>query len=166
MQITVKGRQRDFEQGASALDVLRELDPDARKNAIAARINGEALPAPAQPSGVGGGGQDRFQWMDMAIFLFFAAAFGGGILRRMFGKAGIEVARADQLIGATLAGVEAARALEVEVGAPLLRLTRVVFDVAGRPVERVVALYRADVQRGFDAMSAALKREALSNRGK
>ena len=47
-------------------------------------------------------------------------------------------------IGATLAGVEAARALEVEVGAPLLRLTRVVFDVAGRPVERVVALYRAD----------------------
>lgn len=62
----------------------------------------------------------------------------------LLGKAGIEVARADQLIGATLAGVEAARALEVEVGAPLLRLTRVVFDVAGRPVERVVALYRAD----------------------
>ena len=62
----------------------------------------------------------------------------------LLGKAGIEVARADQLIGATLAGVEAARALELEVGAPLLRLTRVVFDTAGRPVERVVALYRAD----------------------
>ena len=59
-------------------------------------------------------------------------------------KAGIQLARADQYIGATLAGVEAARALEVEVGAPLLRLTRTVFDVAGRPVERLVALYRAD----------------------
>jgi GntR family transcriptional regulator len=59
-------------------------------------------------------------------------------------KAGIDVAEADQLIGATLAGVEAALALGVEVGAPLLRLTRVVFDAAGRPVERVVALYRAD----------------------
>lgn len=62
----------------------------------------------------------------------------------LLGKAGITVSRADQLIGATLAGVEAARALDVEVGAPLLRLTRVVFDDDGKPVERVVALYRAD----------------------
>lgn len=62
----------------------------------------------------------------------------------LLGQAGITVARADQLIGATLAGVEAARALGVEVGAPLLRLARVVFDAGGKPVERVVALYRAD----------------------
>lgn len=62
----------------------------------------------------------------------------------LLGKVGIQVARADQFIGATLAGVEAAVALDVEVGAPLLRLTRIVFDVKGRPVERVVALYRAD----------------------
>lgn len=62
----------------------------------------------------------------------------------LLGKVGIRVARADQFIGATLAGVEAARALTVEVGAPLLRLTRIVFDVNDRPVERVVALYRAD----------------------
>lgn len=57
---------------------------------------------------------------------------------------GIRLARADQFIGATLAGVEAAAALGVDVGAPLLRLTRVVFDETDRPVERVVALYRAD----------------------
>jgi GntR family transcriptional regulator len=62
----------------------------------------------------------------------------------LLGKVGIRVSRADQFIGATLAGVEAARALTVEVGAPLLRLTRIVFDVNNRPVERVVALYRAD----------------------
>lgn len=62
----------------------------------------------------------------------------------LLGAAGIEIASADQFIGATLAGVEASRALEVDVGAPLLRLTRVVIDVTGKPVERVIALYRAD----------------------
>ena len=65
-------------------------------------------------------------------------------LFELLGKVGVDVAAADQLIGATLAGVEAARALEVQVGEPLLRLTRVVFDREGRAVERVVALYRAD----------------------
>lgn len=62
----------------------------------------------------------------------------------LLGRAGVRLVGADQWIGATLAGVEAARALGVEVGAPLLRLTRLVFDDAGRVVERVVALYRAD----------------------
>jgi GntR family transcriptional regulator len=62
----------------------------------------------------------------------------------LLGDAGIDIGEAEQLIGATLAGVEAARALGVEVGAPLLRLVRVVFDSKRRPVERVIALYRAD----------------------
>ncbi len=65
-------------------------------------------------------------------------------LFELLAKVGIEVGEADQLIGATLAGVEHARALGVEVGAPLLRVTRVVFDTRRRPVERVIALYRAD----------------------
>lgn len=59
-------------------------------------------------------------------------------------SSGVTVASAEQYLGATLAGVEAAAALAVEVGAPLLRLVRVVLDGTGRPVERVVALYRAD----------------------
>jgi GntR family transcriptional regulator len=62
----------------------------------------------------------------------------------LLGSAGVDIGEAEQLIGATLAGVEAARALGVEVGAPLLRLVRVVFDSKQRPVERVIALYRAD----------------------
>jgi GntR family transcriptional regulator len=62
----------------------------------------------------------------------------------LLGKVGIDVGEADQLIGATLAGVQAAQALQVDVGAPLLRVSRVVYDRAGRAVERVVALYRAD----------------------
>jgi GntR family transcriptional regulator len=59
-------------------------------------------------------------------------------------KHGIEVASAEQHIGATLANLEVARALDVAAGAPLLRITRVVFDGSGRAVERVIALYRAD----------------------
>jgi GntR family transcriptional regulator len=62
----------------------------------------------------------------------------------LLARSGVRVAEAEQLIGATLAGVEAARALGVAVGAPLLKLTRVVLDASGRPVERVIALYRAD----------------------
>ena len=62
----------------------------------------------------------------------------------LLGRAGVQVGSAEQWIGATLAGVEAAGALTIDVGAPLLRLTRVVRDVRGKPVERVVALYRAD----------------------
>jgi GntR family transcriptional regulator len=62
----------------------------------------------------------------------------------LLGKVGVRVAHADQYIGATLASVEAARALEIELGAPLLRIARTVFDDRERAVERVVALYRAD----------------------
>lgn len=62
----------------------------------------------------------------------------------LLATAGIRVARADQYIGATLAGVDLAGVLEIEVGAPVLRLVRVVFDRSDKPVERVVALYRAD----------------------
>ncbi|MFZ9709020.1 MAG: GntR family transcriptional regulator [Steroidobacteraceae bacterium] len=62
----------------------------------------------------------------------------------LLGRVRIRIERADQFIGATLAGVEAAKALELSVGAPLLRLVRTVFDDTGRPVERVIALYRAD----------------------
>jgi threonyl-tRNA synthetase len=43
MLIQVKEASKEFEEGASALDVLRELDPDARKSAIAARHNGSLV---------------------------------------------------------------------------------------------------------------------------
>jgi GntR family transcriptional regulator len=62
----------------------------------------------------------------------------------LLGTVGVRVTHADQYIGAALAGVEAARALAIEVGAPLLRIARTVFDADERAVERVIALYRAD----------------------
>ena len=80
--ITPNFRKGDYAAGLSAA-----------ADQIAARIKGEELPAPTQRTGSrsGTGSQGGFQWMDMAIFLFFAAAFGGGILRRIFGKAGIGI---------------------------------------------------------------------------
>jgi GntR family transcriptional regulator len=59
-------------------------------------------------------------------------------------QAGIRVREAEQWIGATLATVEIARALSIDVGAPLLRVVRVVSDQHARAVERVVALYRGE----------------------
>lgn len=59
-------------------------------------------------------------------------------------KAGVTVADADQTITATLADAAAAQALEVKLGAPLLRISRTVFDPAGRVVEFIVGLYRPD----------------------
>jgi GntR family transcriptional regulator len=58
--------------------------------------------------------------------------------------AGLRVGAAEQWIGATLAGANEARALQTRVGSPLLRIVRVVMNSAARPIERVVALYRAD----------------------
>ncbi len=59
-------------------------------------------------------------------------------------KAGVAVARADQAITATLADPISASALGIEVGAPLIKLSRLVFDRSEHPVEWLVALYRAD----------------------
>lgn len=59
-------------------------------------------------------------------------------------RAGVHVQSADQTITAGLADAEMAPLLETEVGAPLLRLSRVVRDRDGRPVELLTALYRPD----------------------
>ncbi|WP_424136802.1 GntR family transcriptional regulator [Roseomonas chloroacetimidivorans] len=59
-------------------------------------------------------------------------------------RSGLRMGRARQSIGATLAGPELAEALEVEIGAPLIELTRLVQDEQGRPVEHLRALYRPD----------------------
>jgi GntR family transcriptional regulator len=61
--------------------------------------------------------------------------------------AGIAIGRAEQTISARAATLEVARALHVEAGAALLESERVVYDVADRPVEAIVVLYRPDVYR-------------------
>jgi GntR family transcriptional regulator len=59
-------------------------------------------------------------------------------------RTGLEVERATQDVTATLASPEVAAALEVEVGSPLIGLTRTVFDRNGAGVEHLSALYRPD----------------------
>lgn len=59
-------------------------------------------------------------------------------------RSGIAVERATQSISATLAGPEVGEALGVEIGSPLLALTRVVYGPAGEGVEHLHALYRPD----------------------
>lgn len=59
-------------------------------------------------------------------------------------EAGVPVARADQEITATLADPAIASPLGVEVGAPLLKLTRLVFDHDDKPVEWLTSYYRGD----------------------
>ena len=70
--ITPRFKQGDFAGGL-----------DAAADQIMARISGENLPAPdAQSSGNTGG----FQWMDMAVFLFFAVPIGAKLLSSVLGR--------------------------------------------------------------------------------
>lgn len=59
-------------------------------------------------------------------------------------RSGVVVTSAEQTITATLADTRIARLLGVAVGSPLLRITRIVHDQAGRPVEYIRGLYRPD----------------------
>jgi GntR family transcriptional regulator len=59
-------------------------------------------------------------------------------------RAGVKVMSARQSFRAVLADPKAAAALDVEVGAPLLAITRTVYDENRRPVEFIRILYRPD----------------------
>jgi len=59
-------------------------------------------------------------------------------------KAGISPFRAEQTVTATIADPETALLLHTEVGAPILNLSRLIFDNSQQPVEWLNALYRAD----------------------
>lgn len=59
-------------------------------------------------------------------------------------ESGISVAGAEQTVSAKLADPKIAALLDVEVGAPLLAVTRIVHDRGGRPVQMLSGLYRPD----------------------
>ncbi len=60
-------------------------------------------------------------------------------------RSGVVADKASQVVTATLAGPEIAGLLRVEIGSPLISMTRVVFDDRGRGVEYLAALYRPDL---------------------
>lgn len=59
-------------------------------------------------------------------------------------QAGIQVGAATQTISATLADVTLSSALEVDIGSPILRVSRTVFDTDHRPVQHILAQFRPD----------------------
>ncbi len=59
-------------------------------------------------------------------------------------KAGARIARAQQVITATLATPDVATLLGVQAGSALLNIRRAVYDQDGRPVEYINGLYRPD----------------------
>jgi len=59
-------------------------------------------------------------------------------------RGGVVVSRAEQSLTATLADAVVAPLLEVELGSPLLRIRRVVFDQNDQPVEYITGLYCPD----------------------
>lgn len=71
--ITPRFRQNDFAGGL-----------DAGVDQIMARITGENLPLPEADAGKPAA--PGFQWMDLAVFLFFAVPIGGRVLAGMFGR--------------------------------------------------------------------------------
>ncbi len=66
-------------------------------------------------------------------------------LLQLFERSGVIPATAVQTVGAALAGPEIAEHLRVDVGAPLLTLSRTVFDTKGRGIEHLEAHYRPDL---------------------
>ncbi|MBX9992163.1 GntR family transcriptional regulator [Phreatobacter oligotrophus] len=72
------------------------------------------------------------------------AELGVQPLLTLIERSGVKVDRATQTITATLAGPDVAEALGIDIGAPLLALTRVVSDVKRRGIEHLAAFYRPD----------------------
>lgn len=76
-------------------------------------------------------------------------------------RSGVIIDRASQAISATLAEPDIADSLKLDVGAPLLSLTRAMHDARGAVIEHPQALYRPD----RFALHLDLRRRGSSDRG-
>jgi GntR family transcriptional regulator len=79
----------------------------------------------------------------------------------------VEVSSAEQIISATLASPEVADLLQVEIGAPLIKVTFVISDERGKVVEYVISLARPDMYQlkstlRFDTTGASAKKKRAS----
>ncbi|MCB2062312.1 MAG: GntR family transcriptional regulator [Novosphingobium sp.] len=59
-------------------------------------------------------------------------------------EAGVKIGGAHQTISATLADASLSSILQVEIGSPILRVSRTVEDKNGRPVQHILAQFRPD----------------------
>lgn len=72
------------------------------------------------------------------------AALATGLRLELFRKCGVTIARFEQTITAVAAPADAAAALQVDAGQPLLQIERFSYDEQGRLIDRLRALYRPD----------------------
>ena len=63
---------------------------------------------------------------------------------RLLADAGVQIGAAQQTISATLADANLSAELHVDIGSPILRVSRTVLDVSGRPVQHILAQFRPD----------------------
>lgn len=75
-------------------------------------------------------------------------------------QAGAKIGAAHQTISATLADAVLSASLHVEIGSPILRVSRVVLDINGRPVQHILAQFRPDLyQIRLDLSSSRIEVE-------
>ena len=171
--------QQDLEQsyesiinfGPTSTITLLELGPRAVLPPVDSALNVEPLTevmraVRLQASGEGPIGH---------FVLYLPPATADGVTRarlesasmlQLLDDAGIRVGGIKQSISATLTDAALSQALEVEIGSPLIRVSRTVFDESGRPTLHVLAKFRSDrYQIGMDFDLTDLPRSAPPPRG-
>lgn len=99
----------------------------------------------------------RVRWLDgqpLGHFVSYIPAEVGAHMTRaklkstpmltLIEEAGVRIGSANQTISATLADATLSASLHVDIGSPILRVSRTVLDVEGRPVQHILAQFRPD----------------------
>jgi len=88
---------------------------------------------------------------------------GNTPLFQLIQQRGIRIVKAEHSVSAVLADPMVAPLLEVEVGSPLLKVNKVIYDQDGKPVEYLVVLYRSDRYHYKVALSVNKKNDTWSS---
>lgn len=99
----------------------------------------------------------RVRWFDGSpvghFVSFIPAEIASGMTRAklkstpmltLIEEAGVQIGAAHQTISATLADAMLSSMLQVDIGSPILRVSRTVQDKNGRPVQHILAQFRPD----------------------
>ncbi|MBN8814297.1 MAG: GntR family transcriptional regulator [Sphingomonas sp.] len=99
----------------------------------------------------------RVRWLEdqpVGYFIsYIPVALGAGMTRAklkstpmlaLLEEAGVHIGSARQTISATLADAALSAVLQVDIGSPILRVSRTVLDTKGAPVQHILAQYRSD----------------------
>ncbi|MDQ8756553.1 GntR family transcriptional regulator [Sphingosinicella sp. LHD-64] len=117
----------------------------------------------------------RVRWLDgqpLAHFVSYIPEDVGAKMTRaklkstpmltLIEEAGVQIGSATQTISATLADAGLSTSLHIDIGSPILRVSRTVLDVSGRPVQHILGQFRPDrYQIRLDLSSSKVGPELL-----